>query len=236
MSRWNTEERERGFSMVEAITAVALTAAIVMALSAVAGQWLPNWSHGFAGLQRADILAAALERLCDDLSAAEYVTPSSDATEPLFEGDASSVTLVRSAIGPNSFPNLEVVRFAEVNGDRGPTMSRTRARFAPSAPGVGPRAFVFGDQVAMVRAPLRVSFAYAGPDRVWVNSWRGHPRLPDAVRITVRDAGAGGALAASTAVRVKVTAQAAPLVAQGGSQSAPPPTPQTAPGAATKQE
>ena len=29
--------------------------------------------------------------------------------------------------------------------------------------------------------------AHAGPDRVWVDSWKSQKRLPDAVRITVRD-------------------------------------------------
>lgn len=224
MSRGRMEARVGGFSMIEALAAVALTATIVMALAAVAGQWLPNWSRGFAGLQRADILAIALERLCDDLTAAEYVTPSSDTPGPLFEGAPSSVTLVRSAIGPNASPRLEVVRFAEIKGDRGLALSRTNAAFAPSAAGAG--AFAFGDPAPLVRAPLRVSFAYAGHDRAWVDAWSGKERLPDAVRITVRDASAHGAIVASTAVRIRTTAPGAPkLVAQGGSPNAPAPAP-----------
>jgi len=215
--------RAGGFSLVEAIAAIALMAIIVMALSAVAGQWLPNWSRGFAGLQRADLLAVALERLSDDLSAAEYVTPSSEARGPLFEGDASSVTCVRAAIGPDAFPHLEVVRFAKMGGERGYSLSRMRALFTPAAQRGGSAALTFGDESPLVRAPLEVSFAYAGPDRVWVESWRGQTSLPDAVRITVRDAGAGGALIVSTAVRVRVTARAMPEVAaQAASGSAQP--------------
>ena len=49
--------------------------------------------------------------------------------------------------------------------------------------------------------------AHAGPDRVWVDSWKSQKRLPDAVRITVRDTVLNRVLAASTAVRIKVTAQ-----------------------------
>ena len=115
------------------MAALALTAIIILALSSVAGQWLPNWRRGFVDLQRADLLGVGLERLADDLSAAEYVTPSAGAPAPLFEGDASSATFVRSAIGPNAYPHLEIVRLAEIKEDRGLAMVRTRARFAPIA-------------------------------------------------------------------------------------------------------
>lgn len=225
-----------GFSMLEAVAAVALTATIVMALSVIAAQWLPNWRRGFEGLQQSDLLAVALERMSEDLSAAEYVTPSSDAHEPLFEGDADAVTFVRSAIGPDSFPHLEVVRFAKVDHEGGPAMSRTRAAFTPFAPGAGPRRYPFGDEVALLRAPLRVVFAYAGADRVWASSWRGRTGLPEAVRISVRDADRGAALVASTAIRLKVTAQAAPkLEAQAAPQGAPQPgAPPAAPGSAAR--
>ena len=210
-----------GFSLVEATAAVALTATIVLALSAVAGQWLPNWRAGFVDLQRADLLGLGLERVVEDLSAAEYVSPGGGAG-PLFEGDASSVTFVRSAIGPNSYPHLEIVRLAEVIDDRGVALTRTRADFAPVAAG-RLRPISFSDPVALIRAPFRVSFAYAGPDRVWAQIWRGQNRLPDAVRITVRDVVANRILAASTAVRIKVTAPGAPkLEAQSNPADAQP--------------
>jgi general secretion pathway protein J len=196
-----------GFSLIEAMAAVALTATIVTALSSVTGQWLPNWGRGFVNLQRADLLSIGLERLVEDISAAEYVTQWGDAPAPLFEGDAATVTFVRSAIGPNSYPHLEVVRFASIKEDRGMSLTRTRAPFTPTAPGASAHAFSFSDPVALVRAPFQVSFAYAGPDRVWVESWKGQERLPDAVRITVRDAAGNRLLATSTAFRMKVTAR-----------------------------
>jgi general secretion pathway protein J len=199
-----------GFSLIEAMAAVALTATIVMALSSVTGQWLPNWRRGFVDLQRADLLSLGLERLVEDISAAEYVTQWSDAPAPLFEGDASTVTFVRSAIGPNSYPHLEVVRFAPIEEDRGLALVRMRAPFTPTAPGASAQSFPFGDAVALIRAPFRVSFAYAGPDRVWVENWKERPSLPDAVRISVRDAVGNRLLAASTAALVKVTAQGVP--------------------------
>jgi general secretion pathway protein J len=210
MKRANSDSRVAGFSLIEAMATLALTATIILALSSVAGQWLPNWRRGFVDLQRADLLGVGLERLVDDLSAAEYVTRSGGAPAPLFEGDASSVMFVRSAIGPDAYPHLEIVRMAEIKEDRGLAMVRTRARFAPTAPRAPAQAIAFGDPVTLIRVPFHISFAYAGPDRVWLPSWKGREQLPEAVRISVRDTVANRVLAASTVARVRVTAPGAP--------------------------
>ena len=149
-----------GFSLIEALAAVALTATILIAVSAIAGQWLPTWNRGFVNLQQADLLEIGIERIAEDVSAAEYVTPSADRPTPLFEGDTTSVTFVRSATGPDAYPHLEIVRIAQGQGDRGSAIVRTRQRFAPQSP------LALGDPVALIPPPLRVSFAYAGRDRV----------------------------------------------------------------------
>jgi general secretion pathway protein J len=181
----NPDARVAGFSLIEAMATLALTATIILTLSSVAGQWLSNWRRGFIDLQRADLLGISLERLVDDLFAAEYVTRS--AATPLFEGDASSVMFVRSAIGSDGYPHLEVVRLAEIKEDRGLAMVPTRACFAPTAPkppGAPAQPIAFGDPVTLIRAPLHISFAYAGPDRVWLPSWKGWEQLPEAVRVS----------------------------------------------------
>jgi general secretion pathway protein J len=210
MKRPNSDSLVAGFSMIEALAALALTAIIILGLSSVAGQWLPNWRRGFVDLQRADLIGIGLERLSDDLSAAEYVTPSAGAPAPLFEGDASSVVFVRSAIGPDAYPHLEVVRLAEIKEDRGLAMVRTRARFAPTSPGGPTQTIAFGDPVTLIRAPFHISFAYAGPDRLWLSSWKGRKQLPEAVRISVRDTVANRLPPASTVARFRVTAAGAP--------------------------
>jgi len=225
MKRGNPDSLVAGFSLIEAMATLALTATIILALSSVAGEWLPNWRRGFVDLQRADLLGIGLERLVDDLSAAEYVTRSAGAPAPLFEGDASSVIFVRSAIGPDAYPHLEIVRLAEIKEDRGLAMVRTRARFAPTAPGAPAPAIAFGDPVTLIRAPFHISFAYAGPDRLWLSSWKGREQLPEAVRISVRDTIANRVLAVSTVARVRVTARGAPKPqAEANAGSALPPS------------
>ena len=62
----------------------------------------------------------------------------------------------------------------------------------------------FGDPVVMLRAPYRLSFAYAGPDRVWKSTWRAVDKLPAMIKLTVRDAASERVLPISTVASVHV--------------------------------
>jgi general secretion pathway protein J len=208
---------EAGFTLIEAMAAVAVMAVIVGALSSVAGQWLPHWGRGLAELQRADLLNFGIDRIAADLAAAKYVSLNGD-EEPLFDGTPSSVTFVRSAIGPDSASGLETVRISQVPNGPSFAMVRAKARFTPSLAGAA--LVVLADPVVLVRAPVRISFAYAGPDRAWSDTWEGQKRLPDAIRITAHDAG-GRVLGASTAVALRVTAPAQDEAKIGGDTPTP---------------
>jgi general secretion pathway protein J len=54
------------------------------------------------------------------------------------------------------------------------------------------------------RAPLRLSFAYAGPDKVFHDDWHDADKLPVAIRLTVRDTASEHVLAVSTVTPVHV--------------------------------
>ncbi|MFL4969423.1 MAG: type II secretion system protein J [Xanthobacteraceae bacterium] len=192
--------RTAGFTLIEVLMATALMGAILAALATVTAQWLPNWNRGFARVQRSEQLGLGLERLVADLAAAEFVSPGRGTVTPLFDGAEQSVTLVRTAIGPNARGGLDILRIAEVGSDRGPALVRTRAPFFPVAEGSIPTNFA--EPVVLVRAPFRVLFSYAGPDRAWKNTWRGAPLLPRAIRATVRDSTTGQTLATTTATLV----------------------------------
>jgi general secretion pathway protein J len=196
-----------GFTLIEALVSTALMVAILGVLVLITAQWLPNWDRGFARVQQTELTAGGLERIVADLSAAEFIPPTGDAKGPLFDWASLSVTFVRSALGPNTRPGLEFVRIAETADERGFAMVRLRAPFVPIAvqtlDQVG-----FSDPVVLVRAPYRVSFAYAGTDRIWHDSWRGAAELPSAVRLTLRDAATAQALAISTVAIVHVNTPA----------------------------
>jgi general secretion pathway protein J len=146
-----------------------------------------------------------LDRIVADLSVAEMIPINGDARAPLFEGSELAVTLVRTAVGPNARPGLEIVRFIEKADSQGLAMVRERAPFTPRPSDAQIR---FADQVVLIRSPFRVTFSYAGPDQVWQPNWRGQPQLPDMVRIAVRDSATGQVLSVSSAAIVHVNAWA----------------------------
>jgi general secretion pathway protein J len=196
---------EAGFTLIEVLVATLLMTVILAALATVTAQWLPNWNRGMARVQRAERLALGLDRIVADLSVAEMIPVNSAAKAPLFEGSELAVTFVRTAVGPNTRPGLEIVRLVEKADGQGLAMVRERAPFAPMPSDAQIR---FVDQVVLIRSPLRVTFSYAGPDQVWQPDWRGQMELPNMVRVTVRDSATGQVLAVSRAATVHVNAPA----------------------------
>jgi general secretion pathway protein J len=189
-----------GFTLAEALIALALMGMVLASLATITAQWLPNWNRGFARVQGAEQLSIVLDRLAGDLSAAEFVTLNRNIPRPLFEGSESGVTFVRSALGPNARGGLEVVQVAEATDRLGPVLLRARAPFVPAEKVEGP----FTDPVVLLRAPYRIAFSYAGADRVWKETWTGARDLPSVVRFTVRDWITQRTLLASTATVIRI--------------------------------
>jgi general secretion pathway protein J len=200
---------EEGFTLIEALVALALTGLVLSALGTITAQWLPSWNRGLDRIQQSELIGIAMQRIAADLAAAEYVPPNRDTRKPLFDGSALSVTFVRTALGPNVGVGLDVVRISETTDQGGLEAVHTRAAFGPLPPGVSPSEQIHGsDPVVLLRPPLRLSFSYAGPDRIFRDSWRDADKLPAAILLTVRDGRSERVLSVSTATPVHVDAPA----------------------------
>jgi general secretion pathway protein J len=218
MTRAVRQSANAGFTLVEALVATLLMSIILAALATVTAQWLPNWNRGMTRLQRVSLLAAGLDRLAGDIAAAEFISAGAGKGPLIFDGGALSVSFVRTVLSPNAGPGLEVVRIAEVGGEGGPDLVRSTAPLPVGSLATGSGdTLPFANPVVVIRAPYRVSFSYAGVDRVWRESWRGQIELPRAVRIQVRDNGTSRLLAASTSALVHVELPASCTFASPGS-------------------
>jgi general secretion pathway protein J len=144
-----------------------------------------------------------------DLAAAEFITPNANVKRPIFDGTALGLIFVRRAVGPNAQPGLEIIRLAEIAGDRGPVLARATAPFMPLDPDASAiLSMKFSEPVVLVRPPFRVAFSYAGQDRAWQPNWQGKDLLPRAVQATIRNSATGQILMVSSASKVHVTAAA----------------------------
>src|SRR5580692_4798123 len=122
---------EAGFTLLEMMIAVMMMVFILVALATVTAQWLPNWNHGMARVERDERLAFALNRIVEELAVAEFVPANTAVKTPYFDGTELSVSFVRTAVGPSSRPGLEIVRFQEMADAGGPALVRSRALFVP---------------------------------------------------------------------------------------------------------
>jgi len=206
--RRDAQRASAGFTLIETLIATALMVATLAALATITAQWLPNWNRGFVRVQRTELLSLGLERVVADLAAAEYVPAHYATKHPLFEGRELAVTFVRTAIAPDVPPGLEIVRLAEAADARGLALVRTQMPFAPVDPNVGVDLRGLRNPVVLARAPFRLSFAHAGADRVWRETWIDATQLPTVVRVTVRNAVTARVLSVSTAALMHVTASA----------------------------
>lgn len=211
----------RGFTMIEALISVLLMTIIVATLATVTSQWMRSWSRGVNRAQNLDVLAAGLDRIVADLSAAEVVSSDGAAGAPDFEGTETAVRFVRTTFGPASVPGLETVSIAEVSDQKGWMIARSSSGFMP-----GLERSAAANPVVLARG-YRMSLAYAGSDGNWRATWSRSPFLPRMVRIRV----SGGGLATvstiapiraelparCTAIRPPVGCPGAPIQSPEGS-------------------
>jgi general secretion pathway protein J len=207
--RADARRGEHGFTLIEALVALALTGLTLSALASLTAQWLPNWNRGFDRIQQSELIGISMQRIAADLAAAEFVPASRASKKPLFEGTPLSVTFVRTALGPNAGTGLDVVRLGETTDQGRLVTVRSRAPFTPLAAGLSPSEQIHvADPVVLLRPPLRMSFAYAGPDRRFRDDWHDMDKLPTAIMLTVRDAASERVLSVSTVTPVHVNAPA----------------------------
>jgi len=200
-------EGEGGFTLIETLVALALTGLVLSALANITAQWLPSWNRGLDRIQRSEMIGVTLQRIADDLAATQYVPVGGEETKPLFAGSERSVIFVRTALGPNAGPGLDVVRLSETSDQGGLATVRSRMSFRPMPPESASDRLHFAEPVLLFRAPYQLSFAYAGEDRVWHSAWQGAEKLPAKVRLTVRDSSNGRAISTVANIHVQSSAQ-----------------------------
>ena len=201
-------ESVAGFTLIETLVALALTGLVLSALATLTARWFPTWNRGIDRIQHSELIGIAMQRIAADLAAAEYVPANRESKKPLFQGSALSVTFVRTSLGPNATVGLDVVRIGEATDQGHLVTLRSRAAFAPLPRGVSAsEQFHLSSPVVLLRPPLRLSFAYAGPDQVFRDDWLDADKLPAAIMLTVRNS-SGNVLSASTVTPVHIDAPA----------------------------
>lgn len=195
----NASADDRGFTMIEALVALAIGGFVIATVATVTGQWLRSWRAGLPLLARAETLTTALDRIAGDLAAARFAPAGSDGQGIIFKGEPGAVTFVRRAL-PVEPPGLEIVRLGPERDTGEVTLARSRATIPF---GSFPTRPIDAVPVTLLRTPYAVRFAYADRDRRWQASWANDKRIPRFVRVEVIDRGTGKGVLAPMVVRVR---------------------------------
>jgi prepilin-type N-terminal cleavage/methylation domain-containing protein len=191
---------QRGFTLVEALAALAITSVIIGGTATLIHQVAFHFDRGARSMDRAEGLALASDRLAGDFGAARFVVWPDDHTAA-FEGGPANVSFISAAGVGAGLPGPraggeELVTLTVEETDGVTRLVRRRAAWP------GPRVHFGdlepGDSVVLVEGKLDAAFAFAalGKDGklAWSDAWTEKPTLPRLVRLTVHDRDTGADL------------------------------------------
>jgi len=200
MRRGKTYDRQRGFTLVEVLAALAITSVVIAGTATLIHQVAFNFDRGAHSMDRAEALALASDRLAGDFGAARFVVWPDDHTAA-FEGGPDKVSFISAAGVGAGLPGAraggeELVTLSVEETDGVTRLVRRRAAWP--GPHVHFGDLDPGDSVVLVEGKLDAAFAFAalGQDGklTWSDAWAEKPTLPRLVRLTVHDRDTGAEL------------------------------------------
>lgn len=187
-------KRCSGFTLVETLAALAITAVIFVAMAGLVRDMVWGFDRGTRTITTADRLVLAVERLAGDFAAARFVPSATDAGSGVaFTSSGGSgagrLTFVSGAgiaAGPRG---EEIVSLSiEPAGDLTRLVRRRAPWRGPSGRfgDVAPQ-----DPVVLIEGNYDMAFSFgkAGPDGrlTWTSNWSDQNSIPQSVRLVIRD-------------------------------------------------
>jgi prepilin-type N-terminal cleavage/methylation domain-containing protein len=188
-------EMTAGFTLIEVLVALAISAVVIVATAALIHNVALNFDRGTRSVTNADHLLLATERLALDFASARPLpqTVGKADAQIAFSGESARVRFVAAggvAAGPQG---EEVVSLTVEQGEGVSRLVRRRAKW------LGPRtqfaSLALQDPVNLLEGRVDIAFAYgtiaADGKLTWSDSWNGQRQLPRLVRLTVQDHASG---------------------------------------------
>jgi prepilin-type N-terminal cleavage/methylation domain-containing protein len=210
--------RQRGFTLIEVLAALAIATVIMMAVAALIHDVARHFDRGTRGVQEAERLMLAVERLAQDFNAARFAvwtgengTALAFSGEPAMDDKPARIVFVGDA-GVTAGPQgKEVVTLTAERTDGVSRLVRRRSPWTGSRmePGeVSPQ-----DAVVLIEGRFDIAFVFGrvAPDGglSWSPSWIGETTLPRFVRLILLDRATGRDLLGEADFVVRADAPAA---------------------------
>jgi len=181
-SEWASRPRsnERGFSLLEVLAALVVTAVLMLALTPFVGQMLATWSKGGEQSHLVELKSRGLGRLRTDLKHALVWTGYGETENLLaFRGDESSMTFpISTGLGMGR-AGLEMVSISVDTSLDGRALVRRRAMI------VGTTYTAFQDPVVLFSGQFKFLFKYYSRDNKEETIWRNPTEMPARVELRI---------------------------------------------------
>lgn len=147
-----------GFTLLETILSLALTAIIIGMLATLSRQWLSSWSLGADRMEYIESVTLAENRLAADIANALSFANRPDQQAPLFFGAESELIFISEPRKADATDHLIVIRYTS-DPERG--VIRSTAPYNSRLP---LRAQSFSSGIPLLPAPFRIAFSYASDE------------------------------------------------------------------------
>jgi prepilin-type N-terminal cleavage/methylation domain-containing protein len=189
-----------GFTLIEVLAALAITSVIIAATVTLIHMVAGNFDRGTRGVDAADGLMLAVQRLASDFSAARYTVWTTQTGFALAfkaeraEGETPArIVFVSERRSESETPTDEVVSLTIEQTDE--TTRLVRRRAAWTGPDMSIDHLSPQDAVVLLEGNLDISFRFGclapGRGLVWNTVWIGETTLPRFVRLVLRDRATG---------------------------------------------
>ena len=188
--------RRDGFTLIEVLAAFAIASVIIMATAVLIRDVALHFDRGTRGVNEAERLMLAVERLAADFGSARFVPRRTEAgsavafTGEPASGDKPAKIVFVGAAGVASGPPGDEVVVLTIEED-GSVMRLVRRRAAWPGPRTRFEDIAPQDPVVLIEGKLDIAFVFARmtPERAltWHSSWIGEWTLPRFVRLILRD-------------------------------------------------
>ncbi|HEY2531551.1 MAG TPA: prepilin-type N-terminal cleavage/methylation domain-containing protein [Xanthobacteraceae bacterium] len=188
--------RRNGFTLIEMLAALAISAVIIVGTVALIHTVAGNFDRGTRGVDAADRLMLAIERLAADFSSARFVvwtTENGPAVafkgEPAADDKPAQIMFVGAGGTGYERHADEVVSLTIEQVEGATRLVRRSARWA--GPDTSVDHVPLHDAVVLIEGNLDISFRFGRLEPsgalVWSASWVGQTTLPHFVRLILRD-------------------------------------------------